>query len=93
MVLIHRLCIIDTAEQGGKVVLRDTDQGLDDEEDVGDEPEDGVRRAEVLAAVGNFVVFDYDEAGDEGQNADAVEDGVDGGALGLLGGGVRGLQD
>ena len=72
MVLVHRLCIIHVPEHARDIVLRDTDQGLEDEKDVGDEAEDGVRGAEVGATVGNFVVFDYDEAGEEGEDAGAV---------------------
>lgn len=47
----------------------------------------------MLAAVGNFVVFDDDEAGDEGEDTDAIKDGVDIGALLLLFGGVSRLED
>lgn len=93
MILVHRLSIVDAAEHHWHVVLRDADEGLHDEEDVGDQAEDGVRGAEVLAAVGDFVVFDYYEAGDEGEDAGAVEDGVNGGALLFLFGGVGWLQD
>lgn len=93
MVLVHSLGVVDAAEHCWEIVLRDADEGLDDEEDVGDQAEDGVRGAEVLAAVGNFVVFDYDKAGDESEDAGAIEDGVDVGAFLLLFGGVGWLEE
>lgn len=45
------------------------------------------------AGVGDFVVFDDDEAGEEGEDGGAVEDGVDVCAGAFLGGGVGGLED
>lgn len=93
MVLVDRLGVVDASEDRRDVVLGDADEGLEDEEDVGEQAEDGVRGAEVLAVVGDFVVFDDDEAGDEGEDAGAVEDGVDAGALLLLLGGVGRLED
>lgn len=45
------------------------------------------------AGMGEFVVFDDDEAGEEGEGGGGVEDGVDEGALGFLGGGVGWLED
>lgn len=92
MIFPHGLGVIDAAEQCGDVVLRDADEGLEEEEDVDKETEDVVRGTEVGAVVGEFVVFDDDEAAQQGQNAGTVEDGVDGGALLFLGGGVRGLE-
>lgn len=62
MVLVDGLGIIHAAEYVWGVVLGDADQGLQEEEDVRDQAEDGVRGLEVCAAVGDFIVFDDDEA-------------------------------
>ena len=72
VVLVHRLCIIHGPVQFGGVVLRDAHGGLDGEEEVGDEAKDGVRGLEVGARVGDFVVFDHDEASKEGEDGGAV---------------------
>ena len=45
------------------------------------------------AAVGDFVVFDDDEGGEEGEDGGGVEDGVDVCACAFLGGRVCGLED
>jgi hypothetical protein len=45
--------------------LRKPDQRLDQEEQVGDEAEDSVRRLEVRPAVPELVSFDDDEASEE----------------------------
>ena len=52
-----------------------------------------MRGLEVDAAVVELVVLDDDEAGDGGEQRDVVERRVGVGALFLLLGGVRGLQD
>ncbi len=44
-------------------------------------------------AVGDFVVFDDDEGGEESEGGSGVEDGVDVGAEVFLRGGVGGLQE
>lgn len=77
MVLVDGLGVVDAAEEAGDVVLRDADQGLQDEDDVGDQADDAVGGVEMWGAVGEFVIFDDDQAGDEGEGAGAVEDGVD----------------
>ncbi len=46
-----------------------------------------------MRAVAEFVVFDDDEAGEEGEDGGAVEDGVDVCSGAFLGGGVGGLED
>lgn len=93
VVLVDFLGVVDATEQGRDVVLGDSDDGLEEEEDVGDEAKDGVRGLEVVAAVGDFVVFDHDEGGDEGEDRGQVEDGVEVGALFLLLGRVGRLQE
>ena len=47
----------------------------------------------MFAPVRDLVVFDYDEASDEREDADAIEDSVDAGTLLLLFGGVGRLED
>lgn len=46
-----------------------------------------------MRAVADFVVFDDDEAGEEGEDGGAVEDGVDVCAGAFLRRGVGGLED
>lgn len=93
MVLVDTLCVVDAAEHVGGVILRDSHDGLQEEEDVGDETQDCVGRFEVGAAVGDFVVFDYDQGSEEGEDGGYVEGGVDVGALFLLLGGVGWLEE
>ncbi len=93
VVLVDRLGVVHASEHAGQVVLRDADEGLQEEEDVGDEAEDGVRGLEVQAVVVDLVILDDDEAGEEGEDGGEVEDGVDVGALLLLLGGVGRLQE
>lgn len=93
MILVDLLCVSHAAEDGRGVELCDANGGLDEEEDIGDEAEDGVRGLEVRAAVGDFVVFDDDEGGEEREDGGGVEGGVDVGALGFLLGGVGGLEE
>jgi hypothetical protein len=72
VVLVQLLRILHTAVQRRHEVLSNPDDGLDEDEDVGDEPEDGVRGHEVRAAVADLVVLDYDEAGESGEEGDVV---------------------
>ena len=72
MVLVQLLRILHPAVQRRHKVLSDPDDGLDEDEDVCDEPEDGVRGHEVRAAVADLVVLDYDEAGESGEEGDVV---------------------
>jgi hypothetical protein len=93
VVLVQLLRILHPAVQRGHKVLRDADDRLDEDQDVGDEAEDGVRRDKVRAAVADLVVFDHDEAGEGGEEGDVVEGGVRVGALFLLRGCVGRLDD
>lgn len=52
-----------------------------------------MRRHEMRAGVGDLVVFDDDQPGEEGEHGGAVEDGVDVCSRAFLGGGVCGLED
>lgn len=91
VVLVNGLGLINAAEHGREVKLAEANQNLDDQQDVGDEAENGVRRLEVGAIVVYFVVLDDDEAGDESKEGGPVESGVDVGAELLLLLGVGGL--
>lgn len=93
MVLPYCLRIIHATIQVREIILRDANNSLDGEDDVGDEPEDGVRGLEMRAGVRDLVIFDYDKAGDECQDRGAVEHGVDVGAGVFLLWGVGRLQD
>ena len=93
MVLPYCLRIVHATIQAREVILRDANDSLDGEDDVSDEPEDGVRGLEMRAAVRDLVILDYDKAGDEGQNRGAIEHGVDVGAGVFLLWGVGRLQD
>ena len=84
MIFPYGLCIIFPAVYNGEVILRDTYQSLDDEENVGDQAEDSVWGHEMGSPVGNLVVLDDHEAGDKSENACDIEDGVDVGALVFL---------
>lgn len=66
VVLVDGLGVIYASVDARGVVLRYAHDGLDGEEDVCDETEDAVWGGEVGGAVGEFVVFDYDEGGEEG---------------------------
>ncbi len=93
MILVDALSLVRAPEYTGCIVLGDADDRLDEEENVCDETEDGVRGFEVRARVGDLVVFDDDEGGNEGQNGGQVQDAVDVGTLLFLFGGVCGLEE
>lgn len=80
MVLVDGLGIVDAAEELRDVKLRDTDQGLQDEEDVGDEAADAVGGCEVGSSMVDFVNFDDNQPADKGEGAEGVQNGVDVGA-------------
>lgn len=67
MILIDAPSIVRATEETGSVILSNADDGLEEEEDVGDETEDGVRRLEMCAAMGDLVVLDDNEGSDEGE--------------------------
>lgn len=72
MVLVNGLGIVDASKDGGYVELRNANQGLNNHEDVGDEPKDGVRGLKVGAVVINFVIFDDDESSDEREKGSGI---------------------
>jgi len=93
MILPHRLRVIHAPIYSREVVLRDSNYCLDEENDVGDQAQDGMGTFEVCAIVGDFVVFDDDEAREEAKHGGAVQYGVYVRALLLLFWGVGGLED
>lgn len=94
MVFVDRLRVVDAPEHRFRQVeLREADEGLGDDDTVGDDAEVGVHGLPVVGGVETLVVFDDDEAGDEGEDAGQVQGEVDVGSLDLLVGGVGGLKD
>lgn len=93
MVLVQRLGLILPTVQPRREVLRNARNGLQDDQDVGDQTQDGVRGLEMRAPVVEFVVLDDDQPGDGGEDGDVVECRMGVGSLFLLLGRVRGLQD
>jgi len=76
VVLVQLLCIFLTTVQPRDKVLREADHDLAEDQNVGDEAEDGVRRLEMCALVRKLVVLDDDEAGEGGQKREVVDGGV-----------------
>ncbi len=68
MILVDALRSLRAPEYTRGIILGDADDRLKEKEDVGDEAEDGVRGLEVCAGVGDLVVFDDDEGGEEGED-------------------------
>jgi hypothetical protein len=93
MVLINGLGVVDATEHGRDIILCNTNQGLDDQQSVGDEAENGVRGRKVGAVVIEFVVFNNDETRNEGEEGGAIQSRVDVGPELLLVSGVGGLKD
>ena len=91
VVLVHGLGIVHATVQVGGVVLREADEGLQHQDDVGDQAEAGVDRREVW--VWDLVVDDDDKPGQQGQQAREIKAEVRVRAHALLGGRVRRLQD
>lgn len=67
MIFVYRLRIRLAAVEAGGVKLRQPDDSLQHEEAEGDEAELAVHGGEVWCPVGEFVVFDDDEGGEEGE--------------------------
>lgn len=93
VVLVDRLGVVDAAVQAGRVVLREADDGLDVEQNVECQTEDGVRGCKVLVPRAGFVDLDDDQAGGQRGGAKEVEEQVGKCARALLIGGVGGLED
>ena len=93
MVLVQLLCIVLSARQSWQEILRDTNESLDDEEDVGYKTKDGVRRLEVNAVVSDLVVFDDDQTGDGGEECNFIQTCVPPCTVLFLVFGMRRLKD
>lgn len=93
MILVKALSIIHTPIDPRSEVLRESDKSLQRNQDICYETQNGMRRFEVCAVVVELVVFDDDKASDGCENSDIVEGCVRVGALFLLLGSVRGLED
>jgi hypothetical protein len=93
MVFPHTLGILHAAIHSRCVVLRETHHSLEKDEDVEDEPEDGVWGFKVRVPWTLLVDFDYDEAGEEGRDAEEVEQEMGGCAGTFLPGRVGWLED
>lgn len=73
MVFVDGLCVVHAAVEAGEVVLGYTYERLHDKQGVGDKSHDGVRRDEMpVAAIGDFVVLDDHQAGEQGEDAGEV---------------------
>lgn len=93
MVLVDALRVVYAAVQARGVVLRESDDGLDVDEDVEGKAQDGVRGLEVFVAGPRFVQFDDDETSGQGGGAKDVEEEVSECAGALLLGGMGRLKD
>lgn len=63
VVFVDGLCIVHTSIDARGVVLRDSYNSLNSEEDICDESKDAMRGGEMGAGVGEFIVLDYYETG------------------------------
>lgn len=63
VIFVDGLCIIHTSIDSRGVILRDSHDSLNSEEDVCDESKDAMRGGEMGAGVGEFIVLDYYETG------------------------------
>jgi len=72
MILPHRLRVIHAPIYSWEVVLRDPNYCLNKENDIGNQAQNGMGTFEVCAIVGDFVVFDDDEASEETEDGGAV---------------------
>lgn len=93
MVFVDALGIVYGPEDRWGVKLRHSDDGLQEEQDVSYSAKDGMGGFKVTASMRDFVVLDHDEAGEKGEGAGGVEDGVNMSALNLLLGGMGWLEE
>lgn len=93
MVLPHSLGLVDSPVQTWSVVLCEANDGLEEDGQVEDQAEDGVRGGKVLMTGASLVDLDDDEAGEQGGEPDEVEEEVYGCAGALLFGGVGRLEN
>lgn len=76
MIFPNLLCIMYSAVDPGREILGDAYECLEDEQNVGGEAQDGMRRLEMGAVVVELVDFNGDEPGDQGQHGNIVESRV-----------------
>lgn len=93
MVFINLLRVVHAAVEAGRVILCESHEALEEQEDVADCTEDGVGGFKVRARVGKFGVEDGGEAGVEGDDGESVDYEVDCCSLAFLVGGVGWLED
>jgi hypothetical protein len=93
VVLVDFLRIVHAAVNLWHVVLCESHEGLDVDENIKGEAEAGVRGFKVLVARAGFVHLDDDEARSQGRCAKDVEEEVSQCASAFLGGGMCGLED
>lgn len=93
MILVNGFGIVDAAVEGRKVKLGEANQGLNQQQNVGGEADNGVGRLKVGTIVGGFIVIDDNKGGEKSEKGGSVESGVDVSAESLLIGGVGGLYD
>lgn len=91
VILVHSLGVVNAAIDFGRVVLREADEGLQNQQDVRHQAKDGMDRLEVRVVT--LVVDDDDQAGEQGEDAREVEDKVGIRTYTLLRRGVRWLED
>ena len=68
MIFIHTLRIIHPAIHPGSIKLRYPHNRLYRKQNIRHQPQNRMRRHEMRAPVGDFVVFDNDESGEEGEH-------------------------
>lgn len=93
VIFVNLLCAVDTAPEAGGEVLREANNGLDDDQDVSDDAENGMGGLKMVEAAAGLVDLNDNQASDEGDDAQLVEAKVDVGTMALLLSRVRGLQD
>lgn len=94
MVFVHLFRGLDAPkDERGEEELRAADGGLQHDDDVRDEAQDGVGRLETGLRMRGLVELDDDEGGEEGQVGQGDQAKVGEGAAFLLDGRARGLQD
>lgn len=93
VILVNGLGVVDAAIKRWDVKLGKANQGLDEQQDVGGEADNGVGGLEVSAVVAGLIVINDNKGSQESEKGSAVENRVDVSAESLLLGSMRGLED
>lgn len=93
MIFVHRLCLLHPAVKAGGEVLREPDEGLDEQQPISHHPKPSMRGGEVRGGVAELIHFYHHERCDECTDCRDVEAEVGERAGVLLRGGVRGLEE